>query len=545
MRRRLLSSSLGLSVGLGFLTLALSAAAVLTAVACKVEQETPDPDGGGDYDANLGDTNPVADDVGPDPDGSVAHCTLDDGTDPVSLCTQKLVLQSMHNAAFSATKGVAESWSSTTGVPDSDGGVRLHDWHDDVAYAAAAALYHTSTNLYGDTQLTPTLDGDLLALAPFIEKELATIPAEYEGEAYQRLRVAAGGLNVINDTTDGTLINAIADKIGEQIYTKYFFRLAALPDAGAGDAGDAGAGDAGHDGGATDSGGQTEAGAGSDAGPPLVVEDGVLGLPGANGAYSYVTADVATGAYALLDLAVRYPTNANHANWERAAVSALDHIYNRARDPATGLYYTALVTSNDPDHDALDTTNPQAGDLLADTATTVGLVLSRAQDMANNQGAALSLVASYPFSEHVDSVLAALNGSQPLYDGPPLDAGAMSTGLLEGYVPATKTFITTKTTRSNAYAVAVLHRQESMVGTTYVTESAPMIETLVSPGPPSSSSLITCILGQDAYFRACTRGFGLPDAGGPPPPSSYQTEAVVTFVEGMSELLYGLPQLNP
>jgi hypothetical protein len=509
------------------LSLACSLGPVLAA-GCQVDSHAgSDASSDRSIDANV-DMGSSGEEGGPGPDADVTHCTLFDGSDPVAFCTQKVILQALHSKAFDAKQGVAESWSATTGRLDTnDAGVTLHDWHDDVAYGAACALYHASATLYGDTTLTATLDADLAALGPILEKELTPLPAEYTGETYQRLRVAGVGLNVVNYVTDSQKVLAIADAYGEAIYTEYFFHLTVPPltDAGAGDA-------------AVPAEAGLEAGSADAAVPTL---GGVIGTRRGS-AYAYAPADVATAAYALIDLASRYPKNGNSVSWQRAAQSALQYIYERGRDPVTGLYFTGLVTSSDAGHDAIDTTVADSGTLLADTTVTVALALSRAQDLVNTTPS-LKVVASYPFSAHVNDALAALNGDKSLSDTRPLgDGGTTTTGFLEGYVPASQSFVSSKPTRSNAYALAAIHRQFVMVGTLYVAEVPELMRTLVYAGPPHNSSLFTVLPAQNAFLRACTRSFQpLSVSSTELHPESYQSRAVVSVIEGLSEQLYGMP----
>jgi hypothetical protein len=498
------------------------------AVACKVEHgEEVAGDAGADATSEQDEDAASSDDVAP-MDAYVSNCMLttsDYGPDPVQLCVQKPILLSLHNDAFNPKTGVATSWSYVSGLPDTDGGVILHTWQDDVAYANACYLYHQNAQPYGDTSLTPTVDADLLALAPLIESELATLPLEYDGDDYRRIRGAASGLNVLNDDTDGTSVGAIADGFGRQIYSKFFYKLAAQPAA---------------DGGAAD-GGPTDAG--QEAGPAPTIPNGIIGTPRSL-EYAYVTAEVATAALALLDMATLHPTDPNQVAWQSAAESAFDHIYNRARDPKTGLYYTALVTTSDGALDAIDTTVSDAATEYADTTATVALALAHAaalvsadqlNQMEYDAGLTLPVVTNYPFSQHVTDAIAALNNSvQSLYDGPAGDAGATATGFMEGYAPGTATpLITTKTTRSNAYALGALHLLQASTGTTYDTEIAPLTATLSATMPPNSS-LFTCVPNQTGFFRACTRPFGLVNE---PYGTSYQTQAIVAFVEAFSEFL--------
>ena len=86
--------------------------------------------------------------------GVTINCTRDNGSDPVGLCTQKLVLRAEHMVAFDATRGVAQSWDSKTGTLDEDAShMVLHDPRDDAGYAAAVARYAQSAVLYGDTEI--------------------------------------------------------------------------------------------------------------------------------------------------------------------------------------------------------------------------------------------------------------------------------------------------------------------------------------------------------------------------------------------------------
>jgi hypothetical protein len=448
------------------------------------------------------------------PDSNVSRCALDDKTDPVAFCTQKRALRALHDAAFDRARGVASGWDSTTGSPDAnDSGALLHDWHDDLGYAAAIALYLSNASLYGDDELNPTVTADLLALAPLIEQELANLPDEYGGEVYLHLRRAAGGARFVNDTSDGDKLDAIADAYAHNVTARYFVSLSSSSQAI-----DAAAGDA-----------------------ATSTPDGIIGRA-RGGERAYLTADVATAAVALLDLAVRAPTGSQQSSAQLAAEAALDHIYRRARDPVTGLYFRALVTSSDPTHDQLDSSPTPSDALATDVTATVALALSRAQEMVNTNRAALTLVAAYPFGDHVAEALSSVNGGTSLYDGPAGDAAATSTGFMEGYIPSAQSLITTKALRDNAFLLAVLHRQRIMAGTRWDTEILPMRATLVQPVPPGGG-FFSVVPNQNAYLRAVSRNFNFvsDSDGGEPHAHSYQSAAVVAFVEGMSELLYGRP----
>jgi hypothetical protein len=452
------------------------------------------PDAG---DAAELDEFPVAPDA-----GLTASCTLDNGTDPVGLCIQKVVLGAEHLAAFDAVRGLAQSWDSTTFAPDTDAShVVLHDAHDDAAYAASVARYHQSAETYGDTELTGQLDADLIALAPTLTKELTPAPAEYAGELYRDLRDASGGLRYLNQNDLATSVDALAEAYGRAIFDAYYVTLAA---------GDAG------------------------------VTDAILGAP-SGGATAYAPADVATGALALLDLAVRHATDdpAHAASWQSAAATALDHLHLRARDAGTGMYFSALVTSADPDHDALAPAapgGPPADALLSDVQARVALALLRAQDLVNNNPMALKSLSAYPFEQRAEEAIAALDAPTPsLWD-------AVGTGYAEGWVPSTSTLLDDKPTRANALMLAALHRA-GLMGNTPFASRTKALRPLLLARMPAHTGLLDVLPDQDGYLRTAPASFDFAgsDAGVAPRARSYFSGAISAAVEGLSEQWYGLP----
>jgi len=515
--------------------------------------------------------------IGPSPDGSISSCTLNNGSDPVALCTQKIVLAAMHAHAFDPKAGIASSWSPTTGAADvGDAGTRLHAWTDDVGYAAASALYHTSSAVYGDTQLTPVLDNDLIALVPLLESELTPLPASYAGEPYLRLRLAAGGLRTINDLTDGNAVDALADAYGRAIYTKYFFPLApgdagdaehdaghspldgggdgghdaghGQLDAGGGDGGldasrqdaapdgghEAGFVDSGHDSSLVDSGHAHDAGSGTlDASPAGT--DGIIGTRTASG-YAYLTTSAALAACGLIDLASRNPTDPDVTKWQLAAASVFDHLYLHGRDATTGLYRTALIASGGLGPDPIDPSVANGSLLLSDTTATVALALTEARDIVAANSSALLVVGAYPFGDRIAAALASLNGVPSLYDGPANDASVFPTGFVEGYEPG-QGLVYAKSTEANVFALVVLNRQFFTIGTVFGTEMQPLTQTLISTGAPNQS-LFTVLVNQSAFFAASSRTFQLLGAdAGFAHETSYQSAATLSFVEGMNLML--------
>jgi hypothetical protein len=450
-------------------------------------------------------------------------CMLGDptplGTDPVAFCTQKLVLLGEHEAAYDATRGVAQSWDSTTHVPDvGPNAMVLHTPNDDAAYGAASARYHHSAMVYGDDEITTTLDLDLIDIVPLLTTELATPPAGYAGELYLDLRTASGGLRLLDRNDLGDEVDSIADACGQAIYDGSYVPLApAVGDGGVG--------------------------------------DGILGTsPGADGGsgVAYAAADVATGALALIDLAARHisddPTDA--AAWQSAAAAALDHLDARARDPVTGLYFAALVTSADPGHDALapaSPSGPPADALLTEVNGRIALAFLRAQALATSVPSAIPAVAALPLEARAEALLGALdNTPQSLWDssgGPSNgDGGTLGSGYFTGWVPSTQQILTDKSTRANALLLAALHDAVTMgdgpdIARVGALRSVLTDQTLLNTG------FLTVVDDQNGYFLTVPSGFdfGGVDAGGNPYQKSYFSSANTAAIEGLSELWVGLP----
>ena len=464
--------------------------------------------------------------VGPGPDGSMLSCTLGDKSDPVGLCTQKMVLDQagqfpggVYNGAYVKGKGVATSWDSMSGAPDTDdAGVPLHSWNDDLAFASSIAYYHCSSGIYGDTTVTPALDAALQDLATLLEQELATLPAGYEGETYIRLRNAQAGLYYTANKTDGDKVKAIADAYGRAIQTKYAKTI------------------------------------GGDGGASVVL----LGTDAGGGAVAYASADVVTGAAALLHMAYVHlsddPTNA--ALWQATAKSALAYVWQRARDTQTGLFYGSLVTSSDPGHDTV----ADDGSLLTDVQATIVLALARAQLLTNQlagavdggtDAAADAGLPQYLYDGWGNTLIDALTNAG-LYDGPSdhmsTNPGAFMEGLRGGAV------LTNKTTLGNAYLLGGLHRIAESSGVDDAYEAKQLRAALLQLTPPNSSLLsVVQNPSQNAYLRAASKDFHFavsyaPDggpAGQEPRAQSYTTAATAAMVEGMTQLWHGGPDAHP
>lgn len=432
----------------------------------------------------------------PPDDASKRACKLDNGTDPVGLCIQKKVLRGQHEAAFSS-QGVVASWDSLSFAADKgDGGVALHDLHDDVAYGASIALYHTSSGRYGDTEYTQTLDADLLKLVPILETELKTLPQEYGGELYAQLRLVAAGLRYVDRNSDADAIDVLADAYGRAIYKAHFFPI------GMGDGG------------------------------PL---DGILASDAVT--LEYAPADVVTGALALLDMAQRHALDdaASAAAWQTAARLSIDHVVVRAHEPVTKMYLRSLRvvpggTKDDSSH------APAPADLvLSDVAATIALALTRAQDLVTKNPTALSKVSTYPFEVHAEEAIASLNAAPPLWD-------AMGLGYMEGYVPSTTTLLTGKPTRTNALMFAAIHRA-NLTGTTPFGPQLKPLRTLMLERVPPNTTFFSLDGNQSGYFLKVSKGFAFAanDAGLEPRAKSYFSAAASAAVEGLNEQYFGVP----
>ena len=453
---------------------------------------------------------------GPD-GGPKAVCTIQNGADPVGLCTQKTVLSDEHKVAFKAMTGVAQSWDSFSLEPDVDpSGNVFHDPRDDAAYAAACARYHHSATVYGDTKLTATLDADLVALGSLLPTEITPTTGGYAGELYFDLRTAAVGLNTLPvPTTTVTTVDMLAETYGRAIHDTSYVALGSIVV----DGGDGGGG-----------------------------MDGVLGTPAAGGGTAYAPADAATGAYALVDLAVRHAADApaSAATWQAAAASVLAHLDARARDPSTGLYYASLVTSADPDHDALapaQAGGPPADALLTEVNARIALAYIRAGELATTNATAVPAIAALPLEKRAEALLSAL-------DTTPQDGGAEAGGLWDttvggyftGWVPSTKQILTDKPTRGNALVMAAIH--DASVYSFYAPDPGRVatlrgLFTVATKNP--IPSFINSILGQLGYFLSVPQTFAFAaDAGTSGRQMSYFSSANTSAVEGLSELWVGI-----
>ena len=506
--------------------LSLVLAPIFAATACGNGNDAAPADTGSDVVVDaVRDTGPADTSIDPPPDtGPQRHCTLDNGADPVGLCVQKVVFQQWHEAGFAADLGIAQSWDSTTFLPDKDGsGAILHDVRDDVLYAASIARYRQSARRYGDTELEALLRSDFGKVLVKIEAELTAPAASLDGELYAALRMTAVGCKLVDLTEDAKKIDALADALGASFYDAYYHELGPIPPPGgdAGDSGDASL-DAAADSGARDS---TVDGV-ADAPPDVPVVDGILGTA-AGGAFTYRPADAAAGAFALLDMAARHADDPHALDWQRAALATFDHLRRRATEPTTGMLYTSLTTSADPAHDAVDGADDT---LLTEVQAGVALALSRAREVVSVGAPFAPTVHAYPFSPSAAAILDATQNA-PLWD----DANK---GYLAGWSPTTRTTVARKTTRGNALMFAAIHRVYVQFGTAAASNLKPLRVVLLQRTPPNTSLLSAAATDQGSYFREVTPAFGLPDT--PARAKSFFTTANAVACEGLDEQWFGL-----
>jgi hypothetical protein len=481
------------------------------------------------------DTGPADDTAEPPLDtGPVKHCTLDNGSDPVALCTQKLLIQDWHDAAFAKATGVAESWSSDSFLPDKDAsGAVYHVPSDDLGYALSLARYQLSAARYGDTEIDGFVRDQLTQIMTLVNAELTTAPDDYDGELYALARNTAGALRAVGRSTDAGKLDVLADAIGASILAHFHPLVSPSPGGDAGpDAGDGGS-DAGDATVADTSVADTKADSdAADVGPPL--GDGILGVPASGGGFTYSTASVATGAFALIDMATHHADDkAAVDRYQRAAASSLEHIFRNAREPATGLYYRTLVAS-DGVADTLAAA-PTPNDLLSsDVQATVALSLSRAQELVTANKALFPVIAGYPFDAHAAAALASANGTHSLWD----DAGTK--GYFDGWVPSTGEVQTHKSTRANARMFAALHRISLTIGTP-LSSQGKALRTVLVDTTPLHVGLLSIVESQVGWFTSVPAAFDWGAEGTGPREKSYFSAANIAAFDALWEQWFGLP----
>jgi hypothetical protein len=452
-------------------------------------------------------------------------------SDPVALCFQGDLLTAEIGAAYVKGQGVAQTW-------DDLGKTSGHAWQDDLGLASAIASFDCSAEYYGNAGYVQ-LDYTLGDLGLVFEKELATAPAGYDGEIYFRLRNAEAGYNYLNDAAHAALLRGVADAYGAAIQATY-----AQPVPGTGDGGSPGV---------------------------------VLGTPDPGGGFDYAPAEVIMGAAALLDMAILHASDPDAgsevAAWQATAVAAVDYVWQRGRDPVTGLFYRSLVTSGDPGHDALLTAMPANDALLSDVQATAVLGLARVEDRYDTlsaltggddggglpDGAGLpdaALPSAEPYLDQADTILQAM---AHLWDGSTDTATTSPGAFLEGVVPSLGgALMTNKTTISTAFFLGGVHRLAVVRGTSAVYVLAQLRAALLQ-ATPGRSSLFTVITDsngdpvQDGFLRASSKSWGYatvfqPEGGAGAEEANaqeYRADAINAVAEGLDQLWLGTPNALP
>jgi hypothetical protein len=474
-------------------------------------------------------------DTGPAPEASIHDCilsTADGGpADPVLLCSQETALLNLLTNAYTMGTGVSPGFSSQTPYTATTG----HAWQDDLGLAASLGAFQCSALLYGDTMYLGTFDAVLVDLGKLLPGEVVTT-GRYDGEIYFRLRNAAQAFSRVASKGIAGALDSLADGYARAIQASFVQTVPLqAPDAGVPDAGAATA--------------------------------TVIGtLNAQNRTVSYAPSQAVMAAAALLDMAAR-ATAAGDAGaevgvWEASANGALAYLWARARDPVTGLFYQALITSGDAGHDQLDTGAYANDALLSDVQGAVALGLARAQ-AATNVLVADGGASAAPYAAQIETLVTALTSSG-LFDGqtmapqgspPQAPPGAW----MQGLVPSLGLTLTNQTTASSALLLGGYVRARSLgVATAWEWELSGLREALdftSLTGVPWAAhsnlvSIVTDGLGdvtQVSYLAAASRSWSWAqafspsgaDAGLEPGATSYSTAALNAMVEGVTQAWYG------
>lgn len=555
-------------------------AAVAGSVACGSSSSGAAGGGPDASDANedFVESTDVNVDVPPLPEASGYVCWIPNSgdksqglTDPVLLCTQDQVLGFVLQYAYVKGKGVMSTWSST---PPNYAAGTAHDWRDDLALAAAIGDFHCSAGYYGSTVDIAKYDATLADLRTIVTSELPNANQSYDGALYYRMRSAGLAFTYVTDTMDAATLGAAADAWAANVVTN-FTTMVTPPASGGGDAGTDDAGDA----------EPSEA-----AAPPGPVA--LIGQPMGNGVVQYSPAQSIMAAAALLDMVRLHGSDpdagVDAATWTAIAEGTLDYLWNRARDPVTGLFYQTLVTSSDPDHDALASGGTPTSDaLLTDVQGAAILGLSRtmralgasvipdggSQPPVSYAGWANQLVgamtAAKLFTGQYPPMLCkgCPQGAEPT----PTYAGAF----LEGYVPSLGQTLPNLTVAGNTALLAGFALTTALnpapvagcqpdpnlnaVSCNFENQGIRMAldEYTLDPSsstiPPPHSTFLTVVTDQNgdviqqAYLPAVSKDWGFAeafspgggaDAGAAPEPgaSDYGTAANLAMIEALTQL---------
>jgi len=215
------------------------------------------------------------------------------------------------------------------------------------------------------------------------------------------------------------------------------------------------------------------------------------------------------------------------------------------------------VSSDDPDHDALDVSSDYPSDaLLLDVNARVALSLLRIHVILQGRAALGQVLSSFDYVGTADKLFSAMNGTYAtphtvsLWDGTP-DSPTATTGAgyMEGYVPSTGQVLSNKPTRGNAIALAALRHIEVDIAGTYAWQSKYLIPVVTAQRSPNRG-LLTVFPGQVAYLPGTSRDFQFAqaysptgvDAGTIPLAGSYTSRDIDGACEALNELWYSFRQ---
>jgi hypothetical protein len=280
---------------------------------------------------------------------------------------------------------------------------------------------------------------------------------------------------------------------------------------------------------------------------------------------AYSPSSTVMAAAALLDMANLRASVADAgaaATWASTAQQVLYYVLARGRDPVTGLFYQSLVTSDDPDHDAVGPGTPTDDSMLTETQAWIVLGLARAQDLlatfqatgGNDAGGSDGSVAVQPVYWTAGDDLAGAVTNAGLFDGTPTPSAPPPPGaLMEGLILSGQQLLTDKTTVGNAIMLGGFHRVVIGEGSTLSYQLGEMRAALTQL-QPANSSLLSVVTDagdpiQQSFLRAASKGFGYAvayspggDGGGEGPEvgaTNYRSDAVHAMIEGITQIWYG------
>ncbi|HEX8791101.1 MAG TPA: hypothetical protein VF765_09110 [Polyangiaceae bacterium] len=578
MQRRFLLASVPLALGA---VLAAGAGACGSSKAVSSGGPPDASDAASDAPEEFTSGDAAAVDVSPPPDASGYVCWIPNAgdktqglTDPVLLCTQDQVLGFVLQYAYVKGTGVMSSWSST---PPNYAAGTTHDWRDDLGLAAAIGDFHCSAGYYGSTVDIAKYDSTLVDLHTILPGEISKANQSYDGALYYRLRSAGLAFTYAMDSDDAMTLAAAADAWAANVMTS--FTTTVTPPA---------------------TGGNGDGGAADGSAPPAPVA--LIGQPKGNGTVQYAPAQSIMAAAALLDMARVHANDPDGGaavpTWIATAEGTLSYVWNRARDPMSGLFYQSLITSSDPGHDALAPGGTPTSDaLLTDVQGAAVLGLSRAMralgaSVIPDGGSQPPL----PYAGWANQIVGAMTASN-LFHGtyppslctgcqPGIEPPAPPGAFMEGYVPSLSMVMPNQTVAGNAYLlggfgfttaieatpVAGCQNDPNLNAVSCNFENAGIRSALdeMPPDPmasmiwPAHSSFLSVVTDQNgdviqqAYLSAVSKVWGFAQAfsttggtdagagaGLEPGASDYSTAANLAMIEGLTELWVTRPNAPP